>query len=169
MFLVTLAVNILRHPDANVTVNVEEDSFIHCKFNGTPSTPIWTMMLSSGRNKTYASVNLPPKHFYNGSGLVIINVDSEMNGTRYGCFLNYFQDGSVMTLHSKLGTLLVQNTTKPSVALNQVQVFSSAPAAIGALVALLAISLTINVILVIILVVFLKFSHCKTKVSPGYD
>ena len=87
----------------NVTVAVGMNAFFPCSYNGTTAAPTWRINNSISHNN-----KLPPKHSYNGSGLVVSNVDCSLNMTSYSCFFNvYVGGGQFMDFNSSTGFLII--------------------------------------------------------------
>ena len=62
----------------DICVKEEETAFFPCMYTGTTSLPKWQI-----NNRRYSASALPPLHFYNGSGLLIVSVSSSMNMNQY--------------------------------------------------------------------------------------
>ena len=85
----------------NVTVPEGADAFFACTYNGTTGVPDWKIS-----NNVY--VTLPPRHSYNGTGLVVRNVDLSQNVTPYSCFFTvYIEGGQLIDIESTTGFLLI--------------------------------------------------------------
>ena len=78
-------------------------AYFPCTYNGTRGVPFWVV------NESYAyPVNtLPPNHRYNGSGLIVYNVDIWMNGTKYQCCFQHLEQGDIVKTCSSEGTLTI--------------------------------------------------------------
>lgn len=73
-----------------------KDAFFPCVYTGSSSQPIWII---SGVGSP--SSNLPSKHFYNTTGLIVDNVAASMDGTSYVCalFTNEYFPSTTGILH----------------------------------------------------------------------
>jgi len=92
----------LQHPK-NVTVVESMDAFFACSFQGTSGVPSWKIA-----HEVFVTSALPPKHSYNGSGLVVSIVDISLNMTSYACFFSvYIGQGRFQDFESKTGFLIV--------------------------------------------------------------
>ncbi len=88
-------------------ISIDEDVFFSC-ISTESSYPYWRI-----NGVLLSSYDLPNKHFYNGSGLLIRNIDSSFNGSVYSCIFLVFipetgitvQEEStrgIITIHSGL-------------------------------------------------------------------
>ena len=88
----------------NVTVNEDTDAFFPCTYNGTYGVPTWRI-----NNNDFVTSGLPPKHSYNGTGLVVHNVDFSLNNYSYSCFFEvYGGQGQISDIESNTGFLNVE-------------------------------------------------------------
>ena len=67
----------------NVTVAERMDAFFAYSYRGTSGVPSWRI-----NDTVFVISALPPKHSYNGSGLVVNSVDLSLNMTSYTCFFS---------------------------------------------------------------------------------
>ena len=87
----------------NVTVIERMDAFFACSYRGTSGVPAWKIA-----RETFVTNSLPPKHSYNGSGLVVSSVDLSMNMTSYACFFSvYIGRGQFGDIESSTAFLIV--------------------------------------------------------------
>ena len=87
----------------NVTVSEGADAFFACIYHGTTGVPVWRIA-----NDVFVASALPPRHSYNGSGLVISNVDFSQNMNSYSCFFNvHIGGGQFMDIESTTGFLVI--------------------------------------------------------------
>ena len=88
----------------NVTVNENTDAFFPCTYNGTYDVPTWRI-----NNNVFVTSGVPPKHSYNGTGLVVHNVDFSLNNYSYSCFfVVHAGQGLFMDIESNTGFLNVE-------------------------------------------------------------
>ena len=86
-----------------MTVFEGMDAFFPCYYHGTSGIPTWRI----GKTE-FATSALPPPYFYNGSGLVVSNVDLSLNMTSYSCFFSvYVGGGQFMDINSSTGFLII--------------------------------------------------------------
>ena len=79
------------------------DAYFACTSNDTNGVPTWKIA-----NHVFASSALPPRYSYNGSGLVISNVDLSLNTTSYSCFfIVYVTEGQFVDIESTTGFLYI--------------------------------------------------------------
>ena len=86
----------------NVTVAEGMDAFFACTYLGTSGVPVWRIA-----NHEFVASTLPPRHSYNGSGLVVTNVDWSLNMNSYSCFFSVYQGGKFMDIESTTGFLII--------------------------------------------------------------
>ena len=87
----------------NMTVSEGMDAFFACTSNDTSGVPTWRIA-----NHEFATSALPPRYFYNGSGLVVSSVDLSLNMTSYSCFfIVYVTEGQFVDIESTTGFLYV--------------------------------------------------------------
>ena len=87
----------------NMTVSEGMDAFFACTSNDTNGVPTWRIA-----NHEFATSALPPRYFYNGSGLVVSSVDFSLNMTSYSCFFTvYVGGGQFMDINSSTGFLII--------------------------------------------------------------
>ena len=92
----------LQEPN-NVTVVEGMDAFFPCTYHGTSGVPDWRIA-----NNDFVISTLPHKHSYNGSGLVVSNVDLSLNMNSYSCFFSVYQgEGKFMEIESTTGFLII--------------------------------------------------------------
>ena len=89
--------------------------FIPCNFGNTDAAPSWNIVYKNGTAITASSSNLPPKHLYNGTGIIVQDIDADLHQTTYICYLIYATvqtDGrkTFKTLRSTPGTLNITET-----------------------------------------------------------
>ena len=88
----------------NVTVNENTDAFFPCTYFGTTDVPTWRI-----NDNDFVTSGLPPKHSYNGTGLVVHNVDLSLNNYSYSCFfLVYAGQGGFIYIGSNTGFLNIE-------------------------------------------------------------
>ena len=92
---------------SNVTVVEGGSSYFPCEYTTVTVAPVWVI---NGITRT--SSNLPLNHYYNGSGLVILNVNVQLNGSCYSCIVYYFTGMNIETLRSRKGCLTVSTRTE---------------------------------------------------------
>ena len=87
----------------NVTVAERTDAFFACSYRGTSGVPSWRI-----NNTVFVISALPPKHSYNGSGLVVSSVDLSLNMTSYTCFFSvYIGGGEFEDIQSNTGFVII--------------------------------------------------------------
>ena len=87
----------------NVTVLEGADAFFACTYHGTTGVPVWRIA-----NDVFVASALPARHSYNGSGLVISNVDLSLNMNSYSCFFSiHIGGGQFMDIESTTGFLVI--------------------------------------------------------------
>ena len=87
----------------NVTVAEGMVAFFACTYTGTTGVPVWRIS-----NNVFVISALPPRHSYNGSGLVISSVDLSLNMNSYSCFFNvYARGGQLKKIESTTGYLII--------------------------------------------------------------
>ena len=87
----------------NVTVVESTDAFFACSYTGTSDVPSWKIA-----GIIFVTSALPPKHSYNGSGLVVSNVDLSLNMSSYACFFSeYIGRGRFRDIESNTGFLII--------------------------------------------------------------
>ena len=87
----------------NVTVFEGMDAFFPCSYHGTSGIPTWRIGKTS-----FTTSALPPKHLYNGSGLVVSSADLSLNMNSYSCFFSvYVGEGQFMDINSSIGFLII--------------------------------------------------------------
>ena len=86
----------------NVTVSEGADAFFPCSYLGTSGVPSWKI-----NNKVFVTSPLPSRHLYNGSGLVVSNVDLSLNMSSYSCFFTVYINGEFMDIKSNTGFLII--------------------------------------------------------------
>ena len=95
-------ITFLQEPK-NVTVPEGADTFFACTYNGTTGVPVWRIT-----NNVFVTSALPPRHSYNGSGLVVSNVDLLLNMNSYSCFFNvHIGRGRFVDIESTTGFLVI--------------------------------------------------------------
>lgn len=108
----TVAAVTFQSGPQNLTVVTGEDAYFPCIYSGIGVLPKWSI---AGRN--YTTRNLPNSHFFNGSGLVVINVNLLMNNWTYFCYFMVLNVSERITFKSSAGTITVIsiniNTTRP--------------------------------------------------------
>ena len=77
-----------------------ENGFFPCTYAGTVAVPKWRI-----NSVKYSSSTLPPQHFYNGSGLLVVRVSSSMNMFQYACLF----DNAVPLLSNTAHLIVVQS------------------------------------------------------------
>lgn len=95
----------------NLTVITGEDAYFPCIYSGIGVLPEWSI---AGRN--YTVRNLPNNHDFNGSGLVVTNVNLLLNNWTYSCYFTVLIVNEWVTFRSSTGTLIVISiikTTRP--------------------------------------------------------
>ena len=89
----------------NVTVGIGKDAYFPCVYGGSNTIPFWNISSTSGWK--LVSINrLPPKHYYNGTGIIVWGIDASHNMTSYSCLFQLF-DRERLTFSSNIGTLIV--------------------------------------------------------------
>ena len=106
-FFMTGQIIFLQEP-RNVTVTEGVDAFFPCTYYGTNRSPHWKI-----NSSIYSISDLPPRHLYNGSGLVISNVDLSLNMTSYSCFIEVIARGEFIDIESNIGFLLIPGLQMP--------------------------------------------------------
>ena len=102
VFFILAQIMFLEEP-RNVTVSEGTDAFFACTSNDTSGVPTWRIA-----NHEFATSALPPRYFYNGSGLVVSSVDLSLNMTSYSCFyIVYVTEGLFVDIKSTTGFLYV--------------------------------------------------------------
>ena len=87
----------------NVTVPEGVDVFFPCSYQGISGVPTWRIS-----KQVFISSDLPPKHSFNGSGLIVHNVDLSLNMTSYSCFFSVYQGGgTIRDIESRTGFLII--------------------------------------------------------------
>ena len=87
----------------NVTVSEGLNAFFACTYNGTSRVPVWRIA-----NEVFVTSALPPRHSYNGFGLVVSRVELSLNMTSYSCFFSvYIGGGEFMDIESTTGYLII--------------------------------------------------------------
>ena len=87
----------------NVTVFEGMDAFFPCTYHGTSGIPTWRIT-----NTSFATSALPPRHSYNGSGLVVSSVNLSLNMSSYSCFFSvYVGGGQFVDVNSSTGFLII--------------------------------------------------------------
>ena len=86
----------------NVTVAEGKDAFFPCSYLGTNRSPSWTI-----NSHIFLISSLPPKHSYNGSGLIVSNVDLSLNMSSYSCSIVLVTRGRLNNTKSNTGFLLI--------------------------------------------------------------
>ena len=100
----------LQEP-ANVTVAEGTTAFFACTYNGTTAAPEWKI-----NDRPYLLCSLPSRHSYDGSGLVVENVNLSMNMNSYSCFFELLPcDGTVSLkeIESNTGFLFITGLNMP--------------------------------------------------------
>ena len=99
---ITGQIEFLEEP-RNVTVVERTDAFFACSYRGIRGVPSWRI-----DNIPFVISTLPPKHSYNGSGLVVSNVDLSLNMTSYACFFTvHIGRGQFKAIQSETGFLII--------------------------------------------------------------
>ena len=102
VFFILAQIMFLQEPK-NMTVSEGMDAFFACTSNDTSGVPTWRIA-----NHEFATSALPPRYFYNGSGLVVSSVDLSLNMTSYSCFfIVYVTEGQFVDIESTTGFLYV--------------------------------------------------------------
>ena len=96
----------------NITTAEGLTVFIPCSFGGTDAAPSWNIEYKNRTTFTISSSDLPPKHLYNGTGIVLQDVDDTFDEITYVCYLAFadtFENGRInfKTLVSTPGTVHV--------------------------------------------------------------
>lgn len=93
----------------NITVPEGEQDFIACKILNTDAAPRWEIVYANKSVLTLPSSSLPQKHLFNGTGILLLNVDSSLNRTAYSCYLTLVLEGkrNFMLLKSTVGIVTV--------------------------------------------------------------
>ena len=86
----------------NVTLAAGMDAFFACTYLGTSGVPDWRIS-----NNVFVASALPPRHLYNGSGLVVSNVDLSLNMSSYSCLFPVFNGREFTDIESTIGYLLI--------------------------------------------------------------
>ena len=87
----------------NVTVSEGAEAFFACTYHGTTGVPVWRIT-----NNVFVTSALPPRHSYNGTGLVVRNVDLSLNMNSYSCFFNvHIGGGRFVDIESTTGFLVI--------------------------------------------------------------
>ena len=69
-----------------MTVIVGSDVFIPCEFSGAgQALPHWRH-----NSDMFYSLSVPPGHTFNGSGLIVSNIQESMDMDSYSCFIDLF-------------------------------------------------------------------------------
>lgn len=172
----------MHNPDT-MKVNAGENSFVHCVMNGTPSMPLWKIKFPNDRTFTlFTSLNLPPRHFFNGSGIVITNADTRMNGTMYQCLLHYIKNDIVATVESEFGMLIVQSLSISTHTTETVSMYDTNTSGswnestvflviiIGTMMTMLLLCFIVVLLLSIFLIMKSKDKKCELKDNcPGKE
>ena len=102
-FKITTGQIVFLQEPKNVTVAERMDAFFACTYRGTSGVPTWKIA-----DNTFVTNALPPKHSYNGSGLVVNSVDLSLNMTSYACFFSEFIGGGQFSdITSNTGFLII--------------------------------------------------------------
>ena len=97
---------IFIHQPQDTTTVSGNDVFFPCTYTGTRGVPHWLVNQTSAH---FVSA-LPSKHSYNGSGLIVHNVEVSMNATKYQCcFELHLGQGVIDDICSSVGMLLIIN------------------------------------------------------------
>ena len=93
----------IRQPQDSKTV-IGNDAFFPCTYTGITRVPHWLVNQTS----TYLVSALPPRHSYNGTGLIVHNVDTSLNATKYKCcFELHLGEGVINDSCSLEGMLII--------------------------------------------------------------
>ena len=95
-------------PQGNVTVAEGDDAYFPCTYDGIHTSPYWNISSADGRQKIVSTNNLPYKHYFNGTGLIVQNVDARNNMTLYSCILQVAEGDDDTTQTSTSGQLIVK-------------------------------------------------------------
>ena len=97
----------------DVTVFQGRSIFIPCSLENTDSTPSWNIAYKNRPVIAASSTFLPPKHMYNGTGIILKNVDIDLNETEYTCYLILAMEGkrNFSILRSTTGKVTVIGTS----------------------------------------------------------
>lgn len=90
----------------NVTVGVGHEAYFPCKYNGSNILPYWNISKASGWDVVPTN-RLPLKHYFNGTGLIVMDVDESHNMTSFSCIFQVFDHDSLTIVNSVSGTLIV--------------------------------------------------------------
>ena len=121
-------VHFLAEPQSITTVE-GMTVFIPCSFEGTDAAPSWNIKFKNGTIFTASSSDLPPKHLYNGSGIILQDVDVNLNHTTYVCYVIFadtFEKGRIdfNTLRSTPGTVHVFGRHDDIISLQRIVILS---------------------------------------------
>lgn len=95
-------------PQGNVTIAEGDDAYFLCMYDGIHTSPHWNISSVDGQQKIVSTNNLPYKHYFNGTGLVVQNVDARNNMTLYSCILQVVEGDGVTVRTSTSGQLIVK-------------------------------------------------------------
>ena len=96
----------LKSQPSDVTAPPGSDVFFPCTYIGISANilPQWRI-----NGELFFSNSLPPRHFYNGTGVLVLNIDESMNMNSYICLFDLTSGYYVSTT----GQLLVGNNPLP--------------------------------------------------------
>ena len=97
-------VRFIRQPQDTV-VSIGGNAFFPCTYNGTRAVPHWVV-----NNTGYTESALPSGLIYNGTGLIVHNVNLSTNATKYKCcFEGHQGQGIINGTCSSEGTLIISS------------------------------------------------------------
>ena len=96
-----------QQPEGNVTVGEGDNAYFPCTYDGISTKPYWNITSANGQELIVSTSRLPYKYYFNGSGLLVRNVDSSVNMTSYSCILQVFDRNKLTFQHSTSGQLIV--------------------------------------------------------------
>lgn len=83
------------------------DAFFPCTYTGTSVVPHWSV----NQTRMYPVSALPSGHRHNDTGLIVHNVDTSMNATKYQCcFEFHVGQGVIKPICSSAGMLIIITT-----------------------------------------------------------
>ena len=93
----------------DVKTVIGNSAFFPCTYTGTRGVPHWSV----NQTDSYPDGALPSKHIYNGTGLIVRNVDMSMNATSYKCcFEVEVHPGAIEEICSSTGMLIIITSGK---------------------------------------------------------
>ena len=97
------------HQPQDTVVSIGSSAFFPCTYSGTRTVPHWKV-----NNTRYTESALPSGLMYNGTGLIVHNVDLSMNATKYKCcFEIHLGWGMIHEPCSSEGTLIINSAGQP--------------------------------------------------------